>query len=381
MDPLIYMTLKDCSGTIFTLDLRRKAALFNIPPPRLTVSSPYGRYSKQQLDMRRKAEILRYNSTAQASQTNSLTKKQSFAQLVTGKNIMGISESSLSKCSSSTIVSLSSKPTWTTACDVPGPPMILQFDSSIPVYNFGNDVRTYAISPMSSAQWNSLTRDELAFVETLSHMFETDQSTSVREERTMGIGSLVFSSFASLNTLFYIPSIQSPLGLFVNFVYGYGRSQNGVYIPPSIFNVQQDNTLTLRVTGVQLLVRFNGEPIILDPLPTISYDTVDLLLNCNQFQTISPQIKRKQGQYYGIQYVGMVKIEHIYLPASPTFVYDFQLVVNYTYDHQYIKHFDFFLSGVFPNLSQINQSVSINGMKFNPIFPPPYRSASFQQYA
>ena len=65
-------------------DRRRTQQLNNIPPSRLEVVSPYitTQYSKFDLDMRRKAQILKYNQLN--TQTNNLTKNQKWSQLVKG---------------------------------------------------------------------------------------------------------------------------------------------------------------------------------------------------------------------------------------------------------------------------------------------------------
>ena len=61
-----------------------------IPLVRFNVISPYidpltnqsTNITEQQLNMRRKAEILKYSSNRMPTQTNSLTKKQKWSQLV-----------------------------------------------------------------------------------------------------------------------------------------------------------------------------------------------------------------------------------------------------------------------------------------------------------
>ena len=65
---------------------RSLAQLNNVPLTRFTPINPYRTtpYTKMQLDMRRKAEILKYSANKSASQTNNLTKKEQFALLVKG---------------------------------------------------------------------------------------------------------------------------------------------------------------------------------------------------------------------------------------------------------------------------------------------------------
>lgn len=47
-------------------------------------SSPYPTYTQAELDMRRKAEILQYNSNYQSTKQNGLTKKEKYTQIVRG---------------------------------------------------------------------------------------------------------------------------------------------------------------------------------------------------------------------------------------------------------------------------------------------------------
>jgi hypothetical protein len=75
--------------------------------------------------MRRKAEILKYNSTKSSSQTNSLTRKQQWSQIVKGN---------YTPCPVDTI----NIPVSTTASDIPGPPMYLYEDSNVLLYNYTN---------------------------------------------------------------------------------------------------------------------------------------------------------------------------------------------------------------------------------------------------
>jgi hypothetical protein len=123
---------------------RRNAQLTNVPPPRYDnlLTSPYltknGEYTSSQLDMRRKAEILTYNSN-RMSKVNSLTKSQKF--------------SILSRHSTSTIPVHQTQcftyedgeliKTPSSSCDVPGPEIMLFNDQTVPLYKFtlGNNTK------------------------------------------------------------------------------------------------------------------------------------------------------------------------------------------------------------------------------------------------
>lgn len=116
--------------------LHKMQLKFNRPPPRLELISPYSSNTntKNDLDMRRKAEILKYQY--QSTQSNcKLTKKQKFAQIVkTGAPVK------YETCASDNqILKLSSS-----SSGVPGKGVQLYLDPSVPLYNFSNSIsRTF----------------------------------------------------------------------------------------------------------------------------------------------------------------------------------------------------------------------------------------------
>ena len=119
-------------------------ALNNVPPPRLNIVSPYPAYSSFQLNMRRKVEILKYTSPQQNTKTNTFTKNQLFANLA--KNMNAISQYQINEPYTNLVcIEDKIKPTLSTSCDVPGPPIILQYEPTVPLYNYVNSNRSSAI--------------------------------------------------------------------------------------------------------------------------------------------------------------------------------------------------------------------------------------------
>ena len=109
-------------------------------------ASPYPTYTQDQLNMRRKAEILQYQPKKQSTQQNSLTKSQKFAQIVNGS--ADSSTSSTTTCNDGIIY------TPSTSCGVPGPVQNLYLDPSIPLYNYPSE-RTYnLIKTTDDRKWN-----------------------------------------------------------------------------------------------------------------------------------------------------------------------------------------------------------------------------------
>lgn len=122
---------------------KRAKALLNIPLDRITPISPYPRYTRFQLDMRRKVEILKHENNATNTKTNNLTKKQQWSMLVNGNTKNGsqasiIERELLIKKNGNTIPCPQDEflPTLSSASDVPGQVIVLQYDPSIPLYNY-----------------------------------------------------------------------------------------------------------------------------------------------------------------------------------------------------------------------------------------------------
>jgi len=122
---------------------RKLVQLYNIPNTRIELKSPYGGpYSKFDLDMRRKAEVLKYANNASNTKTNNLTKNERFALLSRGNSRLNpttIKSEEAANCPDSASILTS-----TTASNVPGPPILLYIDESIPLYNYSTNVDSYS---------------------------------------------------------------------------------------------------------------------------------------------------------------------------------------------------------------------------------------------
>lgn len=130
---------------------RRLKMLFNVPPTRFTPESPYKynssgqlQFTKQQLDMRRKVEILKHNKSS--TQGNKQTKKEQWSHMNSRKYSIRKIIGDASLLPGATVVSsvdCATVPTSSKKTDVPGPEIILQQDNSVPLYNYGAPIRSY----------------------------------------------------------------------------------------------------------------------------------------------------------------------------------------------------------------------------------------------
>lgn len=121
---------------------RRNGLVFNTPGTRYTPVNPYLQgFTQQQLDMRRKAEILQYNKTSNGKPT----KKQAWGTLVRGatqrkqytsyylKNLQDGLLDPEQICPNDKFIPTSSK-----NAGVPGPEITLYYDPTVPLYNYNS---------------------------------------------------------------------------------------------------------------------------------------------------------------------------------------------------------------------------------------------------
>ena len=141
----------DVADIAVQCEQRRQNMLFNVPPTRFTQESPYKynssgqlQFTKQQLDMRRKVEILKHNKSS--TQGNKQTKKEQWSHMNSRKYSIRKIIGDASLLPGATVVSsvdCATIPTSSKKTDVPGPEIILQQDNSIPLYIYGAPVRSY----------------------------------------------------------------------------------------------------------------------------------------------------------------------------------------------------------------------------------------------
>lgn len=132
----------ECSDT--QIQQRRIGMLFNTPLPRYTPSNPYidntgmpTGITQEQLNMRRKVEILKYNK--QNTQTNRPTRARTFAQRMTGRyNIQQGTDLNGILCPTDSSIRVLS-----TSANIPGPPIELWEDKNVPLYNYVKNVNGY----------------------------------------------------------------------------------------------------------------------------------------------------------------------------------------------------------------------------------------------
>jgi len=143
------------------------------PLPTKTISGNQP-VSINDLNMRRKAEILQYNPNRQSNQTNSATKTQKFALLVNApprinnwNRVADTANQADPNCSDDLT------PVPTSSSDVPGPIMNLIYNRNVPLYNYLNPVQTRGYGSVT----NVLPTSEFQFSYE-SNIFISDKSVA-----------------------------------------------------------------------------------------------------------------------------------------------------------------------------------------------------------
>ena len=288
-----------------SLDQKQRFQILNSPPVRYDnlKTNPYvsvnpttgANLTKYDLDMRRKAEILKYNSNRMSTQTNSLTKSQRFSQAVNGSyqrrtySQMYIDQNSkngtiLNVCP---IVKTSS-----TASDVPGPPIMLYEDPAVPLYNLVNDANdpTYGIINQN--------------INTDIMTWNNTKPVSV----PLTTGNAIITSIYVLNTQLptYNFTITTPVSVSIT-----GQLQTGIKSPYS-----EIAGLKITINKVIVTVNYSYSSVPLNPLTSFS------LFSAPRSLTFDFNMNSTKSTYTANAYLGLLTISNLILPVQKGFIYD-----------------------------------------------------------
>lgn len=337
---------------------KRKQMIFTVPPVRLETVSPYDTYTKAELDMRRKAEILQYKGNSQASKGNNLTKKQKMAQLLSGNyqnstypgkivqvvtevrnEIFDISENAYSyetitsnideTCNDNQLIYTS-----TSASDVPGPPMLLYNDPSIPLYNYKKNTEALAfVNDDDTDEWRYNINDNIFVLHNVSdEIFSLAIQYGIQNSQ-------------------YTYNFKIPYGIFVR-----GFSSGNI-------DTSYDLSLSLSTTtpfGISVL--YNSGDVI-DPntgstlAPSITYS--DSSFNVSLSDTL---FNEADTAFQAVVYGGTIEVSDINVFTERGFVYDINALPKITIETPFGYEDDFnnVEYGVVFNISENNLLIETN---------------------
>ena len=289
-----------------TVNNLRRSLLFNVPGTRYTPINPYSLgYTQAQLDMRRKAEILQYNKTSNGKSS----KKQAFVTAVKGSlqrrtfsnyYLKGIQTGAEQLCPSDILI-----PTLTTASDVPGPAMYLNYDPTVPLYNYNSHQQSYGTQNISGGA-----------------MWLTNYETNILDDNNPLIFTLNIQPTIDSNN--YRFSFTTSVSLYIS---GYNTAHPSADISGTYkFNIPPQN--------LSLTVMYGGQPVTLINQPTITYSSGFLTDVSGYVLT-----RATANQFNGDIYMGNLTFSNILLSTHNKNTYDFYVQYIPSYTTEYIDNF------------------------------------------
>lgn len=326
---------------------RNTLRLLTPPPIRFNPVSPYPTYTKYELDMRRKAEILQYNKNS--TQKGRITKAQQWANLVKGQfqrntqtefvydtdgNVIDtVVYNTIASCPQDKYL-----PTPSSSSDVPGPIVTLQYDPNVMLYNYADGENTFGIiNPDITDQWKIYTSNNIL------SLYGAEQTLA-----TLAI----FNTDNPFTTF----EINTPIGFYIS-----GQSNNNL-----------DSSGIFQINNFAVNIYNTGNLLSTNFIKTQSFTTktINYYTSFNRY-TSGPNIGNIIGAttFQGIQYIGNLKISNLTLSTQPGLIYDIKLQFN-TVVITSIGNPLNLKTGIQTNLSQNNVPFSVINCKFSATEPP-----------
>jgi hypothetical protein len=337
---------------------RARRQLLNVPTFRFDLVSPYGGdYSAFDFNMRRKAEILKYNANATNTKTNNLTKSQVFSQLVNTSNLASVNKNS-TKCIRDSSNQLIYRPT--SDSDVPGPVILLYDDATVPLYNYATNNRSYpSQDPNNFNYWNVYTKNDiLCMATTYATQYNSNTQTSFSVTSPSTVETILFTLYIlpNINQSSYTYTVNTPIRLFLV----------GNYTGPQTIQTH------VRLNLVNVNVYFNQTVINGPTFPT--HPSISAL------SSVFLTIPGNAGAFNANAFIGNLQFQLPNLPTLNGYVFDIKLTFSFdTLDVNTISSLsqsDFLQFSVYMNSSFSTDSQSQCSIYVSPT-PPVYSTFSF----
>ena len=349
-------------------NLRKRQQLFAMPSFRATPISPYPQYTQQQLDMRRKAEILQYAGNRMNTKTNSLTQTGRYSQIISGKYQSRSYTTTYTETASyvydkvlkmdrvvitRTPVYSNPDPTCpldnmipvpTSSSDVPGPIINLHNDTSIPLYNYaGSADKSYGITDVIETD-NFKTR----YTDKNAYSFYTITAEGLNTIQTE-------PTEITLSTIYITNIIDAP-----QYVYE-------LYVPIGIHfegKYKTTNTAEAAFSELGISIPSNGfNPQVIFGTNILSSD---ISCNATSISNVTFNVTNKSEDFSGTIYIGMLKITNINLYTAPGYIYDINILTDMVLTtnspaekENFISRYEF-KYGLYYNLSDANKKIATN---------------------
>jgi hypothetical protein len=374
----------DLSLAVICAQRKKRLTLnLNTDLNRYTPTNPYSQYpqySQRDFDIRRKAEILKYDKNA--SQSNpKLTRAKKWSQLVksSSKAVSSYNDTILYQNDGSgnyspvlikypdtytvsqqvigydiydnsinidvyTIVPGILPPPCPTnftrpssSSGVPGPAINLYLDNNVPLVYYNTNVNAYGIINSNiTTPWTTITKKDIFFSDSVSNLF-----------MNLAINN-------KINYFAYTFSIKTPVSIYFTATVNSSVPDGPIYLPNNTINIDAANIYTF-FNGSQ--ITYQTQPILtLDNPETLSFDisfnkgTVNNITYDSQGLMINNSYKNNTItiQYY----LGMLNISNLYLLTAASYIYDIDLnfVMTQSLNALFSSYFDSPTIGVYCNV-------------------------------
>lgn len=309
----------NCTGTLATvadaLEQRREYLLGRTPFVRNEIVSPYPTFTKMQLDMRRKVEILKYKKNS--TQARNLTAKEKQAQILRG-NYRG----NVLYCADDKNI-----PVKTSSLDVPGPIITLQEDPTVPLYNYITNQFSPAVSFTES--------DEKWSLSILPNVTVADSSFNTI------IATLLVKDAIDNTTYYYTYSTPYVLTI------------EGKNIPIDA----SGETISITINNPRIKVLYQSSELANSKSNTNS-NFVTSIENTSVEVKLEPDSSNTNTFSYSAQiYLGTITLSNIYVDTYPGISYNFAL--EYVITEEINTNTDSIISNEDINTTTTNTTVNI----------------------
>jgi len=284
----------DISSICNAAEQVRRRSLFNKPSTRYDITSPYPQFSKFQLDMRRKAEVLQHNPNSVNNLSNNFTKKQALARTLSG---IGQTKNKRA-CPYDPFI-----PTPTYKSNVPGTNMNIYLDPNIPLYNYTSNVLN---------QGNNYS--ELPTTNDKSKWITSEFNSNIICKNSVQTSLFQIYITKIIDKPYYNFSLQIPIAL----------SVNGVFPGANFFQYFIGSAnLQIYYSNEEVNTKINNYNVYLNK--DISYNFIVDVSNQFDFATYKDVSRNSFG---ACKFLANIPFNNIKLYTQPGFIYDFRLTVT-----------------------------------------------------
>ena len=269
---------------------RKQQFLFAVPPPRRTIlgedNNPYlsGQHTSFDLNMRRKAEILKYAGNKQSTKQGKFTKKELYKNAMMGSTR---ASSRILDCPDAGIIY-----TRSSAAGVPGPSINLYLDKDVPLYNYETGTEPNGISQAEII-------DKWLFTTPVDNTYFNDDNES--QVTTLNITD-------KIDLPVYTYRMSIPIGFNIT-----GKKLLDGDISYNNLIITLDE-----VTPFDFVVKYNNEYV--QNVNSIIDYTYDSNINSMTFD-----VSNNVNDFNATLYAGVLDITNIKLFTEPGYTYDFNI--------------------------------------------------------